>query len=135
MAGRPPRQAEQDAERARAGAVGERRLAEALRTRASDPDPAAGRQEPGDPPAEQERDRPGQECNREPEDDFSDSWRAYRERADRVRRTYGWKVAEPPPRAEPWLPLGGAGDEEHDEPPDRSRRWHGQERDSDREDH
>jgi hypothetical protein len=117
--------------RSRAGAVGERRVAEALGTRASDPDPAAGRPEPGDLPAEQEWDLQEQERQREPEDDFSD----YRERADRIRRTYGWKVPEPPPRAEPWLPLGGAGDQEHDEPPDRSRRWHGQERDSDREDH
>ena len=32
-------QADQHAERARAGAVGERRVAEALRTRVSDPDP------------------------------------------------------------------------------------------------
>jgi hypothetical protein len=49
-------QADQHAERARAGAVGERRLAEALCTRAADSAPAAVRQEPGDPPAEQERD-------------------------------------------------------------------------------
>jgi hypothetical protein len=49
-------QADQDAVRRRAGAVGERRIAEALRARASEPDPAAGRQEPGDPPAERERD-------------------------------------------------------------------------------
>jgi hypothetical protein len=55
------RQADQQADRARAGAIGERRVAEALRARASDPDPAAGRQEPGDPPAERERDRQEQE--------------------------------------------------------------------------
>jgi hypothetical protein len=84
------------AERARAGAVGERRVAEALRARASDPDPAAGRQEPGVPPAERARDRPGQEHQREPDDDFGDSWRTYRERADHIRQTYGWKVPEPP---------------------------------------
>jgi hypothetical protein len=97
--------------------VGERRVAEALRVRASDPDPAAGRQDPGAPPAERERDRVDQERDREPEDDFSHGWRTYRERAEQIRRAYGWKVPEPPPRAEPWLPLG------HDE-----------ERDSDRED-
>jgi len=103
------RQQEADlhAERARAGAVGERRVAEALRARASDPDPERDRQE-----QEQERDR-------KPEDDFSDSWNTYRERADRIRRTYGWTVPQPPPRAEPWLPLGR---DDH------------QERDSDRED-
>jgi hypothetical protein len=83
------RQADQHAERARAGAVGERRVAEALRTRASDQDPADGRQEPGNP----------------------------------------W--VEP---AEPWSPLGRDDDQEHDEPPDRSRRWQGEERDHDRED-
>jgi hypothetical protein len=101
------RQQEADlhAERARAGAVGERRVAEALRARASDPDP--------------ERDRQEQERDRKPEDDFSDSWNTYRERADRIRRTYGWTVPQPPPRAEPWLPLGR---DDH------------QERDSDRED-
>jgi hypothetical protein len=59
------RQADQHAERARAGAVGERRVAEALRTRASDPNPAAGRQEPGDPSADRERDRQDQERDRQ----------------------------------------------------------------------
>jgi hypothetical protein len=109
-------QADLDAEPARAGAVGERRVAEALRTRASDPDPAAGHQESGELPAERARDR--QEQQREPEADFGDSWRAYQERADDIRQTYGWTVPEPPLRAEPWLPLG------RDD----------QERDSDRED-
>jgi len=68
-----------------------------------------------------ERDRQEQEPerHREPEDDFSDSWNTYRERAERIPRTYGWTVRQPPPRAEPWLPLG------------RDDR---QERDSDRED-
>jgi hypothetical protein len=42
-------------------------------------------------------------------------------------------VPEPPPRAEPWLPLG-VDDQEPDQPPDRSRRWQGEERDHDRED-
>jgi hypothetical protein len=43
------RQAEQHADRRRAGAVAERRVAEALRTPPTDPNPAAGRQEPGRP--------------------------------------------------------------------------------------
>jgi hypothetical protein len=127
------RQADQQAERGRAGAVGERRVAEALRTRATDADPAAGRQEHGAPPAEppdRERDR---ERDREPEEDFGDSWRTYRERADHLRQTYGWTVPQPP-RAENWLPLGRDDDQEHDEPPDRTRPWLGEERDSDRED-
>jgi hypothetical protein len=80
------------------------------------PDPTAGLQDHGDPPAkpadrerdrqEQERDRQDQERDHEPEDDFSDSWNTYRERADRIRRAYGWTVPQPPPRVEPWLPLG-----------------------------
>jgi hypothetical protein len=82
-------QADQQAERARPGAVGERRVAEALRARATDPDSAAGRQEPGVPPAERERDWQDQEHQREPEDDFGDSWHTYRERADQIRRTCG----------------------------------------------
>ena len=111
-------------------------MAEALRARAGEPDPAAGRQEPGVPPttpAEQERDRRDQGRDREPEEDFGDSRCAYRERADHLRRTYGWTVPQPPPRAEPWLPLGGD-DQEFDGPPDRSRRWLGEGRDNDRED-
>jgi hypothetical protein len=109
-------QADLHAERAQAGAVGERRVAEALRARASDPDPAAGRQEPGDPPAERERDRHDQEQERErePEDNFGDSWHSYRERAEHIRWTYGWTVPQPPPRAEPWLPLGRDDDQERD---------------------
>jgi hypothetical protein len=78
VAGRQ-RQAELDTERVRAGAVGERRVAEALRARASEPHPA-GRRAPGDPPTErgrdrqeQGRDRQEQGREREPEDDFSDS--------------------------------------------------------------
>jgi hypothetical protein len=105
-------QANLHAERTRAGAVGERRVAEALR-QATDADPPAGRPESGVPPAERERDRQDQEHQREPEDDFGDSWRAYRERADRIRRAYGWTVPEPP-RAEPWLPLGRDDDQERD---------------------
>jgi hypothetical protein len=103
------RHVDQHAERARAGAVGEWRVAEALQARASDPDPTAGRQEPGDPPtepAEQERDRQEQKRQRQAEDDLSVSWHTYRERTDHIRQTYGWTVPQPPPRAEPWLPLG-----------------------------
>jgi hypothetical protein len=128
-------QAGQDAERAGAGAVAERRIAEVLRARAADPDPAAGRQGPDVPlaePAEQGRDRPRQERDREPEDDFGDSWHTYRERAERIRQTYSWRVPKPP-HAESWLPLG-RDDQEHDQPPDRSRRWQGEERNYDRED-
>jgi hypothetical protein len=105
--------AEQHADRRRAGAVAKRRVAEALRTWATDPDPAADRQEPGDPPAEpadRERDRQGQERDRE--EDFGDSWQTYRERADRLRQTDGWTVPAPPPRAEHWLPLGRDNDQE-----------------------
>jgi hypothetical protein len=68
--------------------------------------------EPGDPRAEWERDQQDQERDREPKDDFGDSWRTYREPAERIRRTYGWRVPEPPPRAEPWLPLGRDNDQE-----------------------
>jgi hypothetical protein len=67
-------QADLHPERAGAGAVGERRVAEALRTRATDPDPAVGRQEPDAPPAERERDRQDQERDRESEDESGDSW-------------------------------------------------------------
>jgi hypothetical protein len=86
------------------------------------------------PPAERERDRQGQEQEREPEDDFGDSWRAYRERADHLRQTYGWSVPEPTPRAERWLPLGRNDDQERDQPLDRSRGWQGEERNDERED-
>jgi hypothetical protein len=100
--------------RARAAAVAERRVAEALRAQATDPDLAAGRQEPGDPPAEPaERER-----DREPELDFGESSRACRERVEHLRQTYGWTV--PPPRAENWLPLG-SDDRELGKPPNRSR--------------
>jgi hypothetical protein len=131
------RQAALDAERAQAGAVGERRVAEALRTRATDLDPAASRQHHGAPlaeAAERERDRQEQERDREPEDDFGDSWRVYRERTHHLRQTYGWTVPQPPPRAENWPPLGRDDDQEHDQPPDLTRRWHADERDHDRED-
>jgi|SRR6266508_3893668 len=127
-------QADLHADRRRAGAVAERRVAEALRTQATDQDPAAGHQEHGDPPADRERDRQDQERDHESEDDFSDSWRAYRERADHIRQTYGWTLPQPPPRATNWLPLGHNDDREHDVPPDRSHRWHGEERDNHRED-
>jgi hypothetical protein len=130
-------QADQDATRRHAGAVAERRVAEALRAWAIDREPTADRQEHGDPPAEpadRERDRQGEERDREP-DDFGDSWQTYRERADHIRRAYGWTVPEPPPRAENWPPLGHNDDWEHGEPPDRSRRLSGEERDRDREDH
>jgi hypothetical protein len=102
--------------------VAERRVAEALRTRASDSDPAADRQERGEPPAAPsawKRDRQEQERDREPEDDVGDSWRADRERADHLRQTYGWRVPQPPPRAQPWLPLSRNDDRDY-EPPDRS---------------
>jgi hypothetical protein len=89
--------------------VGERRVAEALRARAGEPDPAAGRQEPGDPPAEpaeRERDQQDQERAREPEDEFSDRWHSYRERANHLHQ---------PPTVATWLarprspsPSGGA---------------------------
>jgi hypothetical protein len=118
-------QADLRAERTRAGVVAERRVAEALRARAADSDPA-GYQHHGDPPAapaDQERDR-------QAEEDFGDSWRTYRERADRIRQTYGWTVSEPPPRASNWLPLGGDDDQDHDQPPDRSRRWSDEDRDA-----
>jgi hypothetical protein len=78
------------------------------------PTPAADRQEPGDPPADRERDRQEQERDRKPEGEFGDSWRTYRERADHLRETYGWKVPEPPPRAEPRLPLGRDDEQERD---------------------
>jgi hypothetical protein len=107
-------QADLHAERARAGAVAERRVAEALRTQATDPDPAAGRREPGDPPTDLKRDRQDQERDRKPEDDFGDSWRTYQERADHLRQTYGWMAPQPPPRAENWLPLGRDDDQERD---------------------
>jgi hypothetical protein len=126
-------QADLHAERARAGAVGERRVAEALRARASEADPATGRQESGAPPVDRERDQQEQERQCEPEDDFSDSWHTYRERADHLRRTYGWTVPEPPPRrVEPWLPLGRDDDQEHDQPPECWRRWQGEEHGDDR---
>jgi hypothetical protein len=113
-------QTDPHAERARAGAVGERRVAEALRTQAG----VAGRQEHGDPPAEppgrerdrqyEERDRQEQERDRESEGDFSDSWHSYRERAEHIRQTYGWRMPEPPQRVHPWLPLGRDDDQERD---------------------
>jgi hypothetical protein len=127
------RQVEEHAERRRAGAVAERRVAEALRAWATDRDPAAGSQEYGEPPAGPP-DWPGEERDSQREDDFGDSWRTYRERADHIRQTYGWRVPQPPPRAHNWLPLGRDDDREHGEPPDGSRRWLGEERDSDRED-
>jgi hypothetical protein len=44
-------------------------------------------------------------------DDYGDSWRAYQERRDHIRATYGWTVPEPPPRGGGnWLPLGGGDD-------------------------
>jgi hypothetical protein len=73
--------------------------------------PRPGGQPPGarDPPAEPA----DQERDREPED-FGDSWRTYRERADHIRQTYGWTVPQPPPRAEHWLPLGRDDHQERD---------------------
>jgi hypothetical protein len=99
------RQAEQHADRT--GAVSERRVAETLHTRATDHDPAAGRQEGSDPPAEppdQERDRQGEQRDREPED-FGDSWRTYRQRADHIRRTCGWDGAAAAAAQRPRGPL------------------------------
>jgi hypothetical protein len=127
------RQAEQHTDRRRAGAVGERRVAEALRARATDHDPAAGHQERADQEPAEPLDRQGEDRDSQREEDFGDSWHTYRERADHIRQTYGWRVPEPPPRAQNWLPLGGD-DQEHDQPPDRSRRWQGEDRDNDRED-
>jgi len=131
---RTPRQVVAD--RRQAGAVAERPVAEALRAWAIDLDTAAGRQEPGDPPAEpadQEPDRQDRQRDREPEDGFGDSWRTYRERAEHIRQAYGWTVPKPPPRAENWLPLG-RDDLEDYTPPARPRRRLDEERDSDRED-
>jgi len=88
---------------------------------------------PAGAPADRERDREGEERDHEREEDFGDSWRTYRERADHIRQTYGWRVPQPPPRAENWLPLGRDDDQEHDEPLDRSRRWLGEGRDNERE--
>jgi hypothetical protein len=51
------RQAEQHADRRHAGAVAERRVAEALRAGASDPNPAAGHQERSEPPGRQREER------------------------------------------------------------------------------
>jgi hypothetical protein len=120
------RLAGQHTDRARAGAVAERRVAEALRARATDFDPAAGHQEHAEPPGGRP-DWQGEERDRAREEDFGDSWHAYRERADHIRQTYGWTVPKPPPRAENWLPSGRDNDQEHDEPLDRSRRWQGEE--------
>jgi hypothetical protein len=91
------RQAEQHANQARAGAVAERRVAEALRTWATDRDPATGHQHQGAPPAaptDRERDRQDEQRDREREEDFSDRWRTYRERVDHFRQTYGWTVPQ-----------------------------------------
>jgi hypothetical protein len=121
-------QTEHDGTRRRVGAVGRRRVAEALRAWATDHDPAAGHQDHDEPsagPADRSRDRQGEERDSEREEDFGNSWRAYRERADHLRQAYGWAVPQPPPRAEHWLPLGRDDDQEHGEPPDRSRRWLG----------
>jgi hypothetical protein len=128
------RLADHHATRRRAGAVAERRVAEALRAWATDGDPAADHQEHGDQEhgelPDRSRDWQGEERDSEGEEDFGDSWRTYRERADHIRQTYGWTVPEPPPRAEHWLPLGRDDDQEHDQPPDRSRRWSGEDRDA-----
>jgi hypothetical protein len=41
------------------------------------------------------------------EEDLGDSWRTYKERADHIRRTYGWTTPEPPPPGGGnWLELG-----------------------------
>jgi hypothetical protein len=83
-------------------------VAEALRARATDQDWAADRREHADRSAERpdrERDRQSEQRDHDPED-FGDSWRAYQERAERLRQTYGWTVPQPPPRVEPWLALG-----------------------------
>jgi hypothetical protein len=65
-----------------------------------------GTRRPPAEPAEWEGDPQDQERDREPEDDFGDTWRSYRERAEHIRQAYGWKVPEPPRRVEPWLALG-----------------------------
>jgi hypothetical protein len=96
------RQAEQHADQARAGAVAERRVAETLRARATDGDPAADHQEHGDQEHHElpdwSRGWEGEERDSEREDDFGDSWRTYRERADHIRQTYGWTMPQPPRR-------------------------------------
>jgi hypothetical protein len=56
----------------------------------------------------------GRSATWEPEDDFSDSWHSYRDRAEHLRQTYGWRVPESPRRAEPWLPLGRDHDQDRD---------------------
>jgi hypothetical protein len=60
------RHSDQQAERVRAGAVGERQVAEALRIRATGPDPEAGRYEHSEPPAERKGDRQEQERDASP---------------------------------------------------------------------
>jgi hypothetical protein len=85
-------------------------MAEALGTWATDPNPPAGHQERGDQEQQQLPDSScgweAEERDREPEEDFGESWRTYRERTDHIRPTHGWTVPEPPPRAGHWLPLG-----------------------------
>ena len=117
------RQADPNAERAQAGALASAG-SRALRSRAGRPVRSAGRQEHSDPPAEREHDRQDQKHQREPEDDFGDSWSTYRERAEHLRQAYGWRVSQPT-RATNRLRLGG-GDQEHKLPMDRSRRWQGE---------
>lgn len=87
---------------------------------------------PAGAPADRERDREGEERDHEREEDFGDSWRTYRERADHIRQTYSWTVPQPPPRAEHWLPLGRDNDQEDHEPHAWPRRRLDEERDSDR---
>jgi hypothetical protein len=73
-------QAEQDAERARPGAVGKRRVTEAPRTRATDPTRRPAARSPA-------THRPSRPSGSAPEDDVGDSWRTYRERAEHLRQT------------------------------------------------
>jgi hypothetical protein len=47
------------------------------------------------------------------QDDFGDSYRAYTERADHIRQTYGWtEPAPPPPGGGNWLELGRYDDQD-----------------------
>jgi hypothetical protein len=88
--------------------VVERQVAEVLRTWATDPDPVVARSSatrwPSRPTGSMTSSTP--ERDREPEENFGDSWRTYWEHADHIHQIYDWKVPQPPPRAMDWLPLG-----------------------------
>jgi hypothetical protein len=106
-------------------------VAEALHAMSADPDPPAGHPRARRPAGwvAGRTARQGEERDSDREDDFGDSWRTYRERADHIRQIYGWTVLQRPPHAENWLTLGHDDEQEHAEPPGRSRRWFGEDRD------